>query len=295
MVSIVKRIPFFIAFIVSLCISQSVEAQIRIKNAADTLLDMDTVDEFAISTSFITLGYVMLYFCVSGLLEYTNPTPKTPKRMKWIKKEIRLGVFALIADVTYAGLWLWLVDRHTPYYGYYNTHEFTAWSLLMNVLTYLFVFDTWFYWTHRFLHQKWWWKNVHVVHHKFMKPSAFAQDAVHPFEAVFQGPMGHHLVSLVYPMHPIVMAVMGAGTAIYASAAHDGRAGDLNDHNKHHTFMNVNFGLYWGVWDYICGTRYDAKKRPAYKKIQEEYEKLTPNQDLIDGGVDALECVDKQD
>ena len=27
----------------------------------------------------------------------------------------------------------------------------------------------------------------------------------------------------------------------------------------HHYYGNVNFGLYWGLWDYICGTRFGGK------------------------------------
>jgi len=226
---------------------------------------MDTVSDFTISTTALAFGYLFSYFFGSALLELTNPAPKDAKRMANIKKEVKLGIVALLSNTFYAGLWLWLVDKHTPFFGYWERHEFTAVSLIVNVLVYMFWMDSWFYWTHRLLHRPWWWKNIHYVHHQFLHPTAFAQDAVHPFEAVFQGPMGHHFTSLVYPMHPVVMAVCGFLTSIYANAAHDGRSLDLNDHCKHHTHKHVNFGLYWGVWDFICGTRYDPKKTAAWK------------------------------
>jgi len=44
-----------------------------------------------------------------------------------------------------------------------------------------------FYATHRLLHESTYlWNAVHREHHAFKEPSAFAQDAVHPFEAILQ-------------------------------------------------------------------------------------------------------------
>jgi len=41
------------------------------------------------------------------------------------------------------------------------------------------------------------------MHHQFTEPSAFAQDAVHPFEAVLQDPIGTYSFTL-YIQLPIV-------------------------------------------------------------------------------------------
>jgi hypothetical protein len=67
-------------------------------------------------------------------------------------------------------------------------------------------------------------------------------------------------------------------TIFYLVAAHDGRLGDFNHHYAHHNkgnslylfiirrlfiiiigkgrLHNFNYGLYWPLWDLICGTRY---------------------------------------
>jgi lathosterol oxidase len=239
------------------------------RNPAETLLEINSYSDFFVASILITLGYVATYFGLASVLEYTHPAPKNDKRINSIKKEITLGVWALIADVAFALFWLACIDKYTPFYGWYNTHEFTPLVCILNIFVYLFVFDTWFYWTHRSLHHPWMWKKIHNVHHQFVHPTAFGQDAVHPFEAVYQGPMGHYAVSLLFPMHPVVMAVMGLGTSIWAICAHDGRAGDLNSHTRHHTHKHVNFGLYWGFWDWVCGTRYQEKKTPTYTAVKE--------------------------
>ena len=142
------------------------------------------------------------------------------------------------------------------------------------------------------LHLPWMWKYVHHIHHQFLTPTPFAQDAVHPIEGIVQGPMGHHLITLFVPMHPVAHALFGFLTSVYAIGAHDGmrafascknaarasndqvvrsrcrartgRMFDWNDHVKHHSHKHVNYGLYWGFWDYICGTRYNsAVHKPA--------------------------------
>ena len=87
-----------------------------------------------------------------------------------------------------------------------------------------------------------------------------------------QGPFGHFLCALFYPMHPVAHAVFGLLTSAYAIFAHDGRW-DLNTHLAHHHFIDVNYGLYWGFWDYVFGTRYNKAKHGEYKPTWERPDK----------------------
>ena len=69
------------------------------------------------------------------------------------------------------------------------------------------------------------------------------------------------MTSLFYPMHPVCLGFFGFLSSVFAIAAHDGQKWDLNDHYKHHTHVKVNFALYWGFWDILCGTRYNPKMK----------------------------------
>lgn len=105
------------------------------------------------------------------------------------------------------------------------------------------------------------WDRVHRIHHGFKQPSAFAQDAAHPFEALIQGPLGHYMVTLFFPVHPVALVTFGFLASIFAIAAHDGRAWDLNNHYFHHDKgrgknVNFNYSLFWPLWDIVCGTRW---------------------------------------
>jgi len=255
------------SFFIVLCLYCSVSeaAHTSVRTLASSVLQIHSVSDWAIQTFFVTLGYQAIYILGAGLFEYTNPTPKTPQRIAEIKLELSMGVVAMICNVLYAMTWMWLVEPYGPFFGYFETHQYTVTSFLAGTIVYLFWFDSWFYWTHRLLHLRKpfnFWYHVHRHHHQFVDPTAFAQDAVHPFEAILQGPMGHYFITLLFPLHPVVHAVFGFLTSLYAIAAHDARSLDLNDHVKHHHYKSCNFALYWAFWDYVCLTRFCHMKYP---------------------------------
>lgn len=83
----------------------------------------------------------------------------------WV--QIKMGIVSLFSLLLFTTVWLWKVDKHTPFYGYWagRENEFGLWELIMQIFIYLFVFDTWFYLTHHFLHIDWLMKYVHRFHH----------------------------------------------------------------------------------------------------------------------------------
>lgn len=256
--SALKYLVFFIVGVLAV----TTDAPEKIVTVATTVLPIESLKDWVNATILVSLGYGFKFLGLGYILETTNPTPKNEYRVKQMKRQIIYGLQALAVVIISTTIWLWKGDPHMPYYGYYETHPYTFGEFIKNLLIYMFVFDTWFYWTHRLLHLPWFWKKVHYLHHQFTEPTAFAQDAVHWFEAILQGPMGHFLPTVIYPMHPVAISIFGFLSSIYALFAHDGRAMDLNDHVKHHHYRKCNFALYWALWDYICDTRYNTKKFP---------------------------------
>lgn len=144
--------------------------------------------------------------------------------------------------------------------------------------------ETYFYFTHRWMHWPKVFRAVHLVHHQSRNPTPFAAFAFHPLEAFIEAAALPLIVWLV-PAHPaaillflLFMTVLGVtnhlGYEIYpaGTARHwFGRwwVGPTH-HTQHHEAVRGNYGLYFTFWDRLLGTefpdyaqRFDAVVKPG--------------------------------
>lgn len=135
--------------------------------------------------------------------------------------------------------------------------------------------DTYFYWTHRAMHDPRLFKIVHLVHHKSTNPSPWAAYAFHPIEAVVEAAIVP-LAMFILPLHPLTLFAFLVFMITYNVYGHLGwelypknfnrhwLGKWLNtsvNHNQHHQFFAGNYGLYFRCWDEWMGTTrpdYDA-------------------------------------
>lgn len=98
------------------------------------------------------------------------------------RKEVALGLSALFWVVVFVTVWMWKVEQHGPFYGYYGRHDFGLLDFVVSLAVYLFVisvgsymilFDVWFFCTHLAMHHPLFWHYIHSYHHEFLEPSAF--------------------------------------------------------------------------------------------------------------------------
>lgn len=122
--------------------------------------------------------------------------------------ELRLGIVAMFSNVVITMFWMAYVDPLMWTYKYFDKHEYAnlsnenkniytihfrynIWWFLTSIPAYLFFFDTWFYITHRWLHESQWaWDQVcNLVKNSFVTMHRFARlGAPHP--SWFQTPIG---------------------------------------------------------------------------------------------------------
>lgn len=151
---------------------------------------------------------------------------------------------------------------------YTDWGDYPLWYLPLAPLLYLFVHDSWFYWTHRWMHRPGPFRMVHAVHHASRPPTAWAAMSFHPWEALSGAVVIPALVLLV-PIHVamlglvlLVMTVMGVtnhmGWEMFPRRlVHSGLGGWLitaSHHHRHHEEYRCNYGLYFRFWDRLCGT-----------------------------------------
>jgi Delta7-sterol 5-desaturase len=162
--------------------------------------------------------------------------------------------------------WGWQAQGWTRIYTDWGAWPF--WYLPVSVLAYLFAHDSWFYWTHRWMHRPRPFRIAHAVHHASRPPTAWAAMAFHPIEALTGAIVIPALVFLI-PIHAAmlglvlaIMTVMGVtnhmGWEIFPRALVHSRLGHwlitASHHQVHHDHYQSNFGLYFRFWDHLCKT-----------------------------------------
>ncbi|MEX0812971.1 MAG: sterol desaturase family protein [Chitinophagales bacterium] len=172
------------------------------------------------------------------------------------------------------------VRQYTQVYS--EANEFGWLYLILSVALALVIHDTYFYWTHRWMHGKKVYKRFHLTHHLSINPSPWASYTFSGLEGVIQSgiiwvlafciPM-HEYALLSFTVIAFVINVYGhlgyeiaplwfRKTTIFKWMA------TSTYHNLHHSKFNGNFGLYFRWWDKWMNTEVPGYEK-AYDKIQE--------------------------
>ena len=167
-----------------------------------------------------------------------------------------------------AGLVAWGWQHRGWTLIYTDPAKYPLWWLPLSVLAYLAAHDTWFYWTHRWMHRPALFRVAHAVHHASRPPTAWAAMSFHPLEAVTGALVIPALVFLI-PIHVAalamvltVMTLMGVtnhmGWEMFPRRLVHSRLGNwlitASHHSRHHELYSCNYGLYFRFWDRLCAT-----------------------------------------
>jgi sterol desaturase/sphingolipid hydroxylase (fatty acid hydroxylase superfamily) len=185
-----------------------------------------------------------------------------------IRREIGWSLASAVIYGAPAGLLAWGWREHGWTRVYTDVGDWALWWLPASILVYLLLHDSWFYWTHRWMHRPRLFRAAHAVHHASRPPTAWAAMSFHPLEALTGAVVIPALV-LVIPIHVAalfavlaVMTVMGVtnhmGWEIFPRRLVEGPAGawliTASHHQRHHREYRCNYGLYFRLWDRLFGT-----------------------------------------
>lgn len=173
-----------------------------------------------------------------------------------------LAVFAALGAFVFS----MIVSGHMEIYRQPLAHG-RAW-LVLSLPAMLLWHDAYFYWTHRLLHTRWWFRRVHGVHHRSRNPSPWAAYAFHPVEALVNG-LVTPLALMVVPLHGGVIFVFSLHQILRNAHGHaavetmprgfarhflGGRFTTTTHHHLHHETAQGNYGLWFTWWDRWLGT-----------------------------------------
>lgn len=229
------------------------------------------VTAIIISALAMTLIVGVRYLLASGLFAWATKKVR-PGLYDKLDKQIRMEIGWSLASAAIYGIpagvvaWGWQNQGWTQIYTDFG--EYPLWYLPLSLFLYLFLHDTWFYWTHRWMHRPALFKIAHAVHHASRPPTAWAAMSFHPIEAITGAGVIPALVFFV-PIHVAmlglvltVMTIMGVtnhmGWEMFPRALVHSRLGGwlitASHHQRHHEAYSCNYGLYFRFWDKICRT-----------------------------------------
>ena len=211
------------------------------------------------------------YFAVSGAFAFVTHRVKPglyTGRGKQIRMEMGWSVVSAILYALPAGFaaWAWQAKGWTRIYD--DASALPLWWLPVSLVLYLFIHDTWFYWTHRVMHHARLFPIMHAVHHASRPPTAWAAMSFHWTEAL----SGAFLIPALTFFIPIHVAALGGvlfimtlfgvtnhlGWEIFPRSWIIGWLGrwliTATHHHQHHQIYRGNYGLYFRFWDRLCGT-----------------------------------------
>ena len=221
----------------------------------------------AVMTAIIALRYVAasgIFALITGRVKpgyHARLGPQIRREIGW--SFASAAIYGIPAGIV---AWGWQEHGWTQIYTEWN--DYPLWYLPVSLFVYLFLHDTWFYWTHRLMHRPRWFTLAHGIHHASRPPTAWAAMSFHPIEALTGAIVVPLLVFLV-PIHVVVlglvlltMTVMGVtnhmGWEMFPRALVHSRLGGwlitASHHQLHHEKYRCNYGLYFRFWDRLCRT-----------------------------------------
>lgn len=207
-----------------------------------------------------------------------------PRGFKW--KTFRTEAIIAVVTMAIVGPTMGLLSGWLARNGWIATIKAPAewWVIALEYAAYFFLFDTWFYWLHRWMHKEPVYTWVHKMHHWSTSPNLLTTFSVNPLESLVNGgfvPLFLTVTTLTMPIHADTMALIVPTNIIMGLYVHSGYEFfprwwnkswvskwfiTATFHDQHHKYFTANFGGYTTIWDRLCGTM-----RP---KFEDDYLKI---------------------
>jgi lathosterol oxidase len=218
------------------------------------------------------IGAMIVYYGTAGIFHffcYVHPMSdeifakrtRPSRAIMW--DQIRLAQLSMILYVLLPVADEYLIERGWTR-AYYMVSEIGGWHwYAAYTLLYFCLVEIGIYWMHRTLHtNKFLYKHVHLIHHKYNAPhtlTPWASIAFHPLDGILQA-SPYVLAIFVVPCHYPTHFGLLFFTAIWATYIHD--AMDFNVwpimgskyHTIHHTHYIYNYGQVFVFCDRLWGT-----------------------------------------
>ncbi|MGB3469266.1 MAG: sterol desaturase family protein [Erythrobacter sp.] len=226
----------------------------------------------------MTVMVALRYLLASGLFAYATRIMR-PGLYAGLETQITREIgWSMISAFIYGaptGLIIWGWRHHGWTAITHDLSAFPLWYWPFSVFIYLFVQDSWFYWSHRAMHTPRLFRIAHAVHHESRPPTVWTAMSFHPIEAL-SGAIVVPILVFIVPIHIAMLGVVLGIATLMGVTNHMGwevfprwlvhsMLGKwlitASHHERHHEEYRCNFGLYFRFWDRVCGTDRGFSKR----------------------------------
>ncbi|MCG2791954.1 MAG: sterol desaturase family protein [Weeksellaceae bacterium] len=229
---------------------------------------------YALLVLMISLRYFFLagitYFVFYRILRLKIVRLKIQQKFPMQKDYIREIKHSFLTILIFAG-YAFLIfsdDFRSKTQIYDNFQEHSILYFFASIILAILIHDTYFYFMHRIMHHRLFFKHIHLIHHKSTNPNPFSSYSFHPSEAIIEGAVILVIVFTI-PIHKIAIGLFLLFMILFNIYGHLGYElipkkisnsalgkwiNTATYHNVHHKNSKKNFGLYFTFWDRIFNT-----------------------------------------
>lgn len=208
----------------------------------------------------MVLRYFVSTWGYAKILSNKDPSDRNSvnENKKQIHREIKSSIVSSILFTFFVTASFWAYQRgYTELYTSFS--EYPILYTVLSPLLLLVVYETYYYWLHRFMHLPVVFKHVHKIHHRSVHPTVYSSFAFHPLEAALQFvffpvviatiPLHYLAVLFVFIVMTVSAVINHSGVEVFKHKSLLHHVIGATHHEMHHQNLKRNFGLYFTWWD----------------------------------------------
>ena len=203
-----------------------------------------------------------------------KPWPWEADEKGYSKQYKEIIINTMIGNVVIFPIFLYLinlsnlVDFISDPKLYPSSYEIFKQIVLMTI-----IFETLFYWIHRFFHISWFYKKFHKQHHEYQVTVSIASLYNQPIDTALTNIIPSLIAEIILGrIHVITVHLWHLYTSIFVILLHSGYnlpwfpwsvfpfGPNIDYHDYHHSPNIGNYGVFSTFWDTICGTNKHYRK-----------------------------------
>ena len=240
--------------------------------------------EYLIATTLVVYALLIATYFVTGWLFFSNDPTRPDKIQEGralaaakVRRDMIQSVRSLLSIALMFSIGHVL---YTKFHIGWPEWPTRFWSIPLSFVLSMIAYDTWFYWMHRLLHTKPFYRPIHRWHHLSLPSVAWSNNSDTLLDNLFLQSywMAAHIilpvapaVLLVHKLYDHVSGIIG-----HSGVEHGGGIcfppspmNSVTHHDQHHRFFNYNYAPHFTIWDRLMGTlhpTHDAEVKENLRK-----------------------------